>query len=313
MKKVSILIACILLSLNTKAQSEKKISKVIDQIPAIVDLLKNKELIQNVLHSGQGIEKGAIYNYLITVNASPKCARLDSLLQLQKDFYINVDEYNNLIGEMQDKINQVTTMQDIKDLGTKLKPVAAKFPGPIKGLVAINSRSIMLSRTVGNCEMQNWGILLKVIGDFLLNDLLPYLRDNQIAKLKIAINSKLEMMKIDKMEVLWKSTISAVQNQQPKPFSPNNMLVVALPNDSTAAGQVELTFESSARELELVLTDNKRCFSKDEINNAFKNVKDVKLDLWNDRDFYTTEQAKFEKNRLVLARNAMLFKYKCID
>jgi hypothetical protein len=308
MKRISLLLLCTVFFIGSEAQSNKKITKVINSIPTIVDLIKNKQVIQNILNSQQGIEKGALYNYLTTITTNPTCARLDSFLVLKKDFYTNVDSYNGLIGQLQARINATNTLTDFKALPKDMLEIGKQFIQPINGILAVNIRAISLAAQTNACYNQSLLGILKFIGGFIIDELLNYIKENQLAKLKKAINAKLEELKIDKMDALWVSAEEVLRTKSAKPFDERKILVQSVPANATGEGYTELTFESAVRELGLEI---KTCYTEAEIAKAFSDTKKIKKDLWDDKDFYTPAQVTYEKTRLAAAREALLRKYKC--
>lgn len=311
MKRILLLTICIAMLGGLQAQSNKKITKIINSIPTIADLIKNKQLIQNVLSSGQGIEKGALYNYLNIITANPQCARLDSFEVLKVDFYRHVDSYNGLISQMQTQIMNTNTLDDFKKLPSALLETGKQFVQPVSGILSVNLRAINLSAQTNACYMQSLLNILKFIGEFVIGEVINYIKENQLRKLKAAIVGKLEELKIDKMDALWLSAEQVLKSKQATPFDQRQMLVQAIPRDSTGDGYTELTFESAVRELGLSTSPGKTCFTEAEITAAFEATKKIRMELWEDREFYSAAQANYERNRLRAAREALRRKYKC--
>ncbi|HEX2630662.1 MAG TPA: hypothetical protein VHM26_16715 [Chitinophagaceae bacterium] len=311
MKKLFVLVLCISIAAAMQAQSNKKVTKIINSIPAIVELVKNKQVIQNILNSGQGIEKGALYNYLNTVTANPGCARLDSFEVLKNDFYTHVNTYNGLITQLQNQIMAVNTVDDFKRLPAALLETSKQFATPVAGIISVNLRAINLAAQTNSCYTQNIIGILKIVGGFLFDALIDYIKETQLKKLKAAIVNKLEELKIDKMDVLWTTAETAVKNKASQVFDNRNMLVQSVPKDSTGEGYTELTFESAVRELGLSTAPGKTCFTGAEIDVAFEATKKIRMELWEDREFYSASQANYERNRLKAAREALRRKYKC--
>jgi hypothetical protein len=311
MKKLCLLVLCFSFLGVAQSQSNKKITKVINSIPAIVELIKNKQVIQNILNSGQGIEKGALYSYLTIVTSNPACARLDSFQALKADFYGHVNTYNGLVAKLQTQIMEVNTLDDFKKLPAALLETGKEFGAPVMGIISVNGRAIQLAAQTNACYTQGLGGLLKIIGGFVFDMLIDYIKETQLKKLKTAIVNKLEELKIDKMDALWTTAEQAVRNKSSQVFDNRNMLVQTVPKDSTGEGYTELTFESAVRELGLSTAPGKTCFTNAEIDAAFEATKKIRMELWDDREFYSAAQANYERNRLKASREALRKKYKC--
>lgn len=292
--KTKLLFLSLFAFFSTATLAQNKLVRKIEKTQFFLTLLENKARLQSFTNPSV---KGSVSAYLNAVNANPRCVRIDSFLAMQNEYYRIIDGVNNSLDGVIAVIESVNTIQDLRNL-VDAKQYVDSINRYAAAAPALFLRLIKAEGQVTSCNYGSGALIIKE----LINLAMPFLNQifqNRIRKVKLALIQKINQLKFDRMTAMWDAAAATIRNSS-SGGNLQNLQVVA----AEQGGQNELTREGAFRELGL--SPAIKCYTAQQIKQAYDAKLAASQELWDDNDFVTKEEMLDQKARLINAYSFLL-------